>query len=292
MKKVLGEFMNTSQKVIVNNIREKLADRRDFVQMLGLASAGLGAFIASAQTTGNVTDVDILQFALNLEYLEAEFYTYARQGKTIDQVGTGISGSGNAGATNGGKKVTFIEGSTLAKTVDEIAANERAHVALLRNALNAAGTQPVAKPAINLNALGSGFDSQEDFIALARAFEDVGVSAYAGAAPLIQSKDYLGVAARILAAEAEHSGNLRLHAALYNVKTTSLDAVDVTTPPSGTQFFSLDSNGLAATRTPGQVLYIIYGNGSNRTNGGFFPNGSNGNLNTSGSAATPPSTTP
>ena len=280
--------MNISQKVIVNNIREKLANRRDFVQRVGMASAGLAAFLAatdSASGQSAITDVDILQFALNLEYLEAEFYTFARLGKTIDQMGIGITGSGITGATTGGQKVTFIEGSTLAQSADEIGADERAHVMLLRGALTAAGVQPVAKPAINLNALGSGFESQEAFIALGRAFEDVGVSAYGGAAPLIQSKAYLAVAARILAAEAEHTGNLRLHAALYQVKTAALDGVDIIPPPSGGRYISLDSTGLTAVRTPGQVLNIVYG-GAGRSSGAFFPNGFNGNLKTSDGAAT------
>ena len=280
--------MNISQKVIVNNIREKLANRRDFVQRVGMASAGLAAFLAatdSASGQSAITDVDILQFALNLEYLEAEFYTFARLGKTIDQMGIGITGSGTTGATTGGQKVNFIEGSTLAQSADEIGADERAHVMLLRGALTAAGVQPVAKPAINLNALGSGFESQEAFIALGRAFEDVGVSAYGGAAPLIQSKAYLGVAARILAAEAEHTGNLRLHAALYQVKTAALDAVDILPPPSGGRYISLDATGLTAVRTPGQVLNIVYG-GAGRSSGAFFPNGANGTLKTSDAAAT------
>ena len=281
--------MNTSEKVIVTSIRESLSQRRSFVKQMGMASAGLAAFLATAESAraADITDVDILQFALNLEYLEAEFYTVARLGKTIDQMGVGINGSGSTGATTGGKKVTFIEGSTLAKSADEIGADERAHVTLLRGALTAAGVSPVAKPVINLNALGIGFDSQEDFIALGRAFEDVGVSAYGGAAPLIQSKAYLGVAARILAAEAEHTANLRLHAALYNVKTSAVDALDILPPPSGTRFSSLDANGLSVVRTPGQVLYIVYGGQAGKTSGGFYPNGTNGTLNTSEAGAKP-----
>lgn len=277
-------------KETINKTNEnsaRLSDRRGFVRKLGMASAGIGALLVTARSAkAAVTDVDILQFALNLEYLESEFYTVARTGKTIDQMGVAITGSGNAGATTGGQKVTFIEGSTLALSADEIGMDERAHVTYLRTALTAAGVQPIAKPAINLNALGTGFESQEAFINVARAFEDVGVSAYGGAAPLIQSSAILGVAARILATEAEHTGNLRLHAALYQASTIAVDALDIQPPPSGKQYISVDSNGLTAVRTPGQVLYIVFGGVANASQGGFFPNGVNGNINASSAAAT------
>ncbi len=265
----------------------KGSDRRSFVKNLGMAGAGIGAFLAASGTLkADITDIDILQFALNLEYLEAEFYSVARSGKTIDQLGIGITGSGTGGATTGGQKVTFIEGSTLAASADEIGMDERAHVTLLRNTITSLGGTPVAKPAINLGALSTGFESQEAFLNVARAFEDVGVSAYGGAAPLIQSKNILGFAARILAAEGEHAANVRLHAALYQAPTIAVDALDIQPPPSGKQYFSLDSNGLTAVRTPGQVLYIVYGLKAGVTSGGFYPNGVNGNINASTAAAT------
>ena len=255
------------------------SDRRRFLQMLGLASTGVAAFLASSRNANAaITDTDIAQFALNLEYLEAEFYTVAVTGKTIDQMSVGIDGSGTAGATTGGKMVTFATNSTLAATAAEIGADERAHVKLLRMLLTGLNIQPVAKPAINLDALGIGFDSQESFLMLARAFEDVGVSAYGGAAPLIQDKTILGYAARILAAEAEHVGNIRLHTSLYQVTTKALDSVDIIPPPSGKQYISVDTNGLTAVRTPGQVLSIVYG-GPNLMSGAFFPGGVNGTIN-------------
>lgn len=265
----------------IENLQQTLENRRGFVKALGLASTGMGAFLANAQSTGGVTDADILQFALNLEYLEAEFYTVARTGKTIDTFGIGITGSGSSGPTTGGQKVQFIEGSSLAVSADEIALDERAHVALIRSALTAAGVTPIAKPAINLNALGTGFESQEAFIALARAFEDVGVSAYGGAAPLISSKAILGTAARILATESLHTGNLRVHASLYKVPTAKLDALDILPPPTGGRYISADANGLSVVRTPGQVLAIVYGGKTSATSGGFFPAGVNGALNSS-----------
>ncbi len=260
------------------------SDRRKFLRNMGLASSGVAAFLATTSAGSAqapvLTDADIVQFALNLEYLEAEFYSVAVLGQTIDQLGITITGAGAAGATTGGKKVTFATNSTLALSAAEIGGDERAHVTLLQSTLTSLGIQPVAKPAINLDALGIGFDSQEGFLALARAFEDVGVSAYGGAAPLLTSKTILGYAARILAAEAEHVGNIRLHTSLYQAPTTALDSLDILPPPSGTQFISVDSTGLTAIRTPGQVLSIVYG-GPGLTAGAFFPSGVNGTINAS-----------
>jgi hypothetical protein len=260
------------------------SNRRRFLSKIAVASAGaaaLGAGLMEGQTSAP-TDADILNFALNLEYLEAEFYTVATTGKTIDQVGVSIAGSGTQGAATGGKMVNLSNSSfPTAAIAMEIAEDERSHVTLLQQALTAAGAQPIAQPAINLNALGIGFGSLAEFLTLARAFEDVGVTAYAGAAPLISDKGILGYAARILAAEAEHVSNIRLQIAQLGVSTTLLDGVDILPPPSGQNYFSLNSMALAQTRTPGQVLYIVYGGQANVTAGGFFPNGVNGNINTS-----------
>jgi hypothetical protein len=260
------------------------SNRRSFLGKIAVASAGaaaLGAGVMKGQTSAP-TDADILNFALNLEYLEAEFYTVATTGKTIDQVGVSIAGTGTQGAATGGKMVNLTNSSfPTAAIAMEIAEDERSHVTLLQQALTAAGAQPIAQPAINLNALGIGFGSLAEFLTLARAFEDVGVTAYAGAAPLISDKGILGYAARILAAEAEHVANIRLQVAQLGVSTTLLDGVDILPPPSGQKYFSLNSMALAQTRTPEQVLYIVYGSQANVSSGGFFPNGVNGNINMS-----------
>ncbi len=168
----------------------------------------------------------------------------------------------------------------------ELARDEQTHVTLLKTALSSLGAQPVAKPAINLGALGVGFGNQNDFLTVARIFEDIGVTAYGGAAPLIQDKTILGYAARILAVEAAHSGNIRFQIARFNIATKPLDGADHVPPPSGTEYFPTDSNAITEVRTPGQVLYLAYA-AANATSGGFFPNGVNGTINTSsGSAAT------
>ncbi|MEO8127842.1 MAG: ferritin-like domain-containing protein [Bryobacteraceae bacterium] len=274
-----------NHKVLDEAIAEA-PNRRAFITKLAMAgaavtAAGAGARIANAQSA-TITDADILNFALNLEYLEAEFYTVATTGKTIEQMGIKIDGSGTAGATTGGQLVNLDNATLFTKDIaNQIAADERAHVTLIRGALSAAGAQPVAKPAINLGALGFGFGTTTEFLQLARAFEDIGVTAYAGAAPLISSKDVLGYAARIAEVEAEHSANIRLQVAKLGISTSLLDGADVLPPPSGTRFFPVDSNGLTQTRTPGQVLFIAYGFKANAKSGGFFPTGFNGVLNTS-----------
>src|SRR6185312_14010828 len=283
-----GANINMKNSDLIEDVAAQAPDRRRFLQKMGFAGAAVtaGAMIGSSQTTAPaVTDADILTFALNLEYLEAEFYTVATTGEYIDQAaGITITGTGTPGPTTGGQRVVLFT-TGLLPLIQEIAADEQAHVKLIRTALMAAGVTPIAKPAINLNALGFGLINQNDFLELARIFEDIGVTAYAGAAGLIQNNAYLQTAAEILATEAEHAGSLRTLSAMWSTPSISLDGVDYPPPPLGTQYFSTDSNGLVRQRTTGQVLYLAYGMKANATSGGFFPNGVNGKINASTTSA-------
>jgi hypothetical protein len=235
-----------------------------------------------------ISEQDILNFALNLEYLEAEFYTFATTGKSITNFGIGIKGRANGanptdgGTTSGGKKVTFSDKETLTHDMAaQIGADERAHVVLLRGAL---GSAAVAMPNINLSALGFGFDDQNDFLRAARILEDIGVTAYSGAAGLLRTPEIITTAACLLAAEAEHAAGIRAQIARSKIPTTALDGVDLVPPPSGpaTQIFSItDSDGLVARRTAGQVLYLAFGMKEGVKQGGFFPTGLNGTITTS-----------
>jgi len=265
---------------------EASGNRRTFVRNIGVAAA-IGAFATSegkAQSPPPVTDIDILNFALNLEYLEAEFYIVATTGKRLANTSVVITGNGAPGATTGGQQVAFSD-PVVQAVAQELAANEQTHVTLLQSAIKGLGGTPIAKPAIKLDALGFGFGNQTEFLTLARIFEDIGVTAYGGAAPQLKNYAIIGYAARILAVEAEHAGNIRLLIARNSISTTALDSVDHVPPPSGAQYFSTNSSALTEVRSPGQVLFLAYGGAANATSGGFFPAGVNGTINTASATA-------
>ena len=193
-----------AKKDIIQDAVASSSNRRGLLKKLAIAGAAITAtrIPANAQPTA----ADVVQFALNLEYLEAEFYSVAVTGQTLQQRGVPINGVGMSGPTTTRfGKVNFGNNLVLtAGSVEDIMDDEIAHVKTLRAALSANGIVPVAKPAINLDALapnGASLANQQTFLVLARAFEDIGVSAYNGAVEFLSGSPFLKTAARILAAE-------------------------------------------------------------------------------------------
>jgi hypothetical protein len=279
--------------------------RQAALLMGGAALAGVAFSRSAAAQTSTPTDTDILNFALNLEYLEAQFYTLATTGKTIDQVGVGVTGGdGSAGGKVTVKSNPMVPFQTplLQKFAMELATEEQNHVTFLRTALT---TSAVAMPNIDLQnsfnalaqaaGLGSSFDpfaSESNFLLGAFIFEDVGVTAYLGAAGLISNKTYLDKAAGIMAVEAYHAGSIRQRVfaagtaaqqaatAIANTRAkldgTGNDDVGVGVSGGAATVVDADSNAMAFSRTAAQVLKIVYGGGSG--GGAFYPNGLNGNI--------------
>ena len=279
-------------KNLFDDLASAFPNRERFMRKMAAASATVGGGSPSSATE-SITETDILNFALNLEYLEAEFYTYAVEGKSITSFGIGIDGKAigenpvSGGETTGGTQVVFDNDEIFSQDIAaEIGSDERAHVILLRSAL---GTAAVAKPNINLNALGIGFGNQVDFLTVARILEDIGVTAYTGAAGMLKTPGVITTAARLLAAEAEHAGSIHTQVAKLKIASSAVDGADLIPPPSGkgTQYLSINlDNGLAATRTAGQVLYLAFGIQANARQGGFFPTGLNGKITMSDGPAT------
>jgi hypothetical protein len=184
-------------------IYDRLSPRRKVIQQFAklsgklalsavpLALGGLFSKAYGRGTTGTI--LDVLQYALTLEYLEAEFYTKAVQ-----------SGIVPAGAPTG--------------AFTTIRDHENAHVAFLKTAITASGGTPIAKPTFDFSAgNGSGngpfkdvFTNYTLLLAVAQTFEDTGVRAYKGrAAELISNNDVLTAALQIHSVEARHAAHIR-----------------------------------------------------------------------------------
>ena len=268
---------------LLERIINSPGDRRKFLKRVSATGVGVAAasmmgtsFLgkAYAQTTSattatTITDADILNFALNLEDLEAEFYSMATYGSTLLELKV-LTAAEESGPTTGGNMVPDFGSSPLAFLATALRENEIDHVQYLRAAL---GSAAVKKPTINLDALGYGFASVKSWLELARQFEDVGVSAYLGAAPLISSKTYLAAAGAILATEAQHSGSIRLACIDNQVTSPAVDSLDIP-PTQPTPYDVTSSNALSIPRTTAQVLNVVYHGG--QCSGGFYPDGMNG----------------
>ncbi len=143
----------------------------------GLSMVGPFPRQTFAQSGGG--DVEILNFALTLEYLESAFY---------DEAKTKAKASGE-----------------LKSLVDLIAKDEAEHVSALTATIKQLGGKPVAAPKVAFPYSGT-----TGFLKLAQTFEDTGVSAYNGAAPSIKSKKLLATAGGIVQVEARHAAAIRL----------------------------------------------------------------------------------
>ncbi len=218
---------------------DKALSRRTFIA--GAASVSAVGMMAGCGSSGSTspnpppnntyTDADVLNFALNLEYLEAQFYLYAATGSGLQssdtQAPTGYTGTYTAGSVTAGSAAQ-VAGLTSQQQeiINEIAYEEQEHVRFLRSAL---GSAAVPMPSIDLSFFGplavaagiltasqpafNPFASFNAFLVGSFIFEDVGVTAYAGAAPLISaagvSAGYLTAAAGIMGVEAYHAAYVR-----------------------------------------------------------------------------------
>ena len=301
-------------------------DRRRLLGNLGLMGAGAvmtacGGAMGQGPDNGGgggggggTTDVDnaILNFALNLEYLEAAFYL-AAVGR-IDEI---MALGGDAAIDlpdgfDGTTSIPFMD-DDVASYAAEIAQDELNHVVALRAALgDAASDRPHldlsnsfagAAEAAGILPAGKGaafnpFANDLFFLHGSFIFEDVGVTAYNGAAPLITKGAVLAPAAGILAVEAYHAGEIRT--LLYGMRATTAipgggglteqtvqEVVQKISDLRGSvgggsdqgivmdgnaNIIPTDDNSVAFARTPTQVLNIVY-LGKAATPGGFFPDG-------------------
>jgi len=175
-RKAMSEFGNMGKKIAV--------------AALPLA---MGAMFSKAYGKGSDAVSDVLNFALALEYLEAEFYT------------TGVAASAAVG----------IPAGAALTALTKIRDDENAHVAFLKTVL---GSAAIAKPNIDLTGGGgtmtgpfaTALSDYDTYLAAAQTFEDTGVRAYKGqAGNLVSSNVVLTAALQIHSVEARHASHIR-----------------------------------------------------------------------------------
>jgi len=179
-------------------VYEKLSSRRQALRSFsGIAGKValtsipflMGGMFKKAYGQSTTSIVDVLNYALTLEYLEAEFYA------------TGISSTG------------LVPSGPATGAIQTIADHEAAHVAFLKAAISGSGGTPVSKPEFDFTgggAFANVFSDYDTFLAVAQTFEDTGVRAYKGqAANLMSSNDVLTAALNIHSVEARHASHIR-----------------------------------------------------------------------------------
>ncbi len=212
------------EATLADEITQKQLSRRRFMRYAGIfgatATVALGATAchkdkSDTTTSGTVDlgsgDIGILNYAYALEQLEAAFYI-----KVSDSPYSNISSA---------------EKSYLADIRD----HEIAHREFFKAAL---GSKAI--PGLEVNFSSIDFTSRDSVLATAKAFEDLGVSAYNGAGRLITDPNYLVLAGKIVSVEARHAALIR-------------DLISEGTFADNTV---IDMNGLDKSRTPSEVLAI------------------------------------
>lgn len=158
------------------------AGRRNFIKVAALVGAGSTLVAATSKdktafADASASDLEILNYALTLEYLEAEFYTR-------------------------GVKSGILKGRAL-ELVSPIRDHEQEHVTTVTQVVKDLGGKPAAKPGFQFPA--GTFSSKDKFLATASAFEELGVTAYHGQVPRIKDADILKSAAAIAGVESRHA---------------------------------------------------------------------------------------
>lgn len=249
-----------------------------------------------------LNDTDIIRFALNLECLEAQYYSFASNGTALPSQLTS-----NGPQPIGGQQASLSD--NIAAYASQLSSDELNHVAFLTSAL---GNMTVACPLVDLNKSFSGlldaamsttlsppfspYVDDASFLIGGFIFEDIGVSAYLGALGLLHTKGLVAAAASITAIESYHAATVRtllndkLDMPLQDYNFTISDALNAISTlrsqlgggkealyaPDGSLVIApADGNSLAYSRNVTEILNIV-SFGSANYSGGFYPKGLHG----------------
>ena len=196
---------------------EKASFRRDFMRgVAAVVGVGAAARIAKAQTTtptpatpSPANDLNLLNYALTLEYLEATFYTQGlARFSSADLTNANFAGAlRTASGIGSDAPLSGATGTGLVQDVygylSLVRNHEQQHVRTLQQIIRQQGGTPVDAPRFNFN-----FTTADEFISTAALLENTGVAAYNGAIPMMFSPQLITASATIATVEARHAAYL------------------------------------------------------------------------------------
>ncbi|GAA0677999.1 hypothetical protein FHT00_003597 [Sphingomonas insulae] len=290
-------------------------------QLAGVAIGALLAGVASREAQAQVaaTDTAALNLALNMSYLCGQYYCFAMFGRSLgtDEINGFGFGGAQPGRTTGGGQVNWGD-RTVQLAMDEVGFDTFSNIRGLRNILRG---DLVAQPDLdvspapftifmrNAGAIGAGdtfnpYASTDNFLLGALLINDVMVTMYRGMIPTVVNPLVLASISGLLTTKAAHAAAIRQmiyrrspanQALIFQADRISdqrdrldggsdLDqglSPEVVAGQVVTNITACDANGEAFSRTPQQVLNIVYGTSSAVSRGGFFPAGVAGSITTS-----------
>lgn len=317
-------MIDSDTPILALDADSRSSQRRRFLQLAGTATVALGLAACGGgnndssgtptptpSSSGTPTptasstvavDVDYFNFALQLQYLSAQYYIRATTGAGVEalpvstQLPEGgaalLKGSGTQGSVTGGAAVTFGD-ALLGQYAREIAAGELAHVLFLRSV---AGASVAAQPSIDISASATGgftriartagliglsdtFDpyaNELNFLLGAFMLQDVLVTAYRGLIPSIAAPVLLNSVADILTAKAFHAAMIRaqLYArgATVRAQTDQLSAARDSFDGSTDSDQGVTGSATTANIVPADVDGIVFGRTPGQVLNVFYTN--------------------
>ncbi|GMY27966.1 desiccation-related protein PCC13-62-like [Fagus crenata] len=262
-------------------------------------------------------DVDILEFPLNLEYLEAEFFLYGAYGYGLDKIAPNLT---KGGPTPIGAKRGEMDNFTR-DVIKQFALQEVGHLRAIQSTIKG-----FPRPLLNLSAesfakvvdsafakqLVPSFDpysSGVNFLLASYLIPYVGLTGYVGASPILQDPKSKRLVAGLLGVESGQDAVIR--ALLYEYSHKKVKPYGITVAEFTNRFSQLrnklgnagvkdeglvvvksegaeglitgnvlagDKYSIAFDRTPEEILRIVYGSGDEHKPGGFYPKGADGHI--------------
>ncbi|XP_045792346.1 desiccation-related protein PCC13-62-like [Trifolium pratense] len=267
----------------------------------------LASLIISVATTKETIslDVDLLEFSLNLEYLEAEFFLFGAMGIGLDGIAPELA---DGGPPPIGAKMAKLRDNVTREIIGQFGIQEVGHLRAIKSTVKG-----FPRPLLDLSKssfaklmdkafgrpLHPPFDpyaNDINFLLASYLIPYVGLTGYVGANPFLQNVASRQLVAGLLGVESGQDAVIRT--LLYERRALKVKPYGVSVAEFTNHISNLrnilgngglkdvgvsnilvgDATSLSYSRSPREILRIIYGSGNESIPGGFYPKGGNGRI--------------